>query len=58
LSAPKALEKTDATSLQKYYASKTLAEQAAWNFVQNLEFDLVTVLPTVVSLFHFAAQLE
>lgn len=48
LSAPKALEKSDATSIQKYYASKTLAEQAAWDFVKDKEFDLVTILPTVV----------
>ncbi|KAF8592047.1 NAD(P)-binding protein [Ramaria rubella] len=48
LSAPKALENTDATPTQKYYASKTLAEQAAWEFVEGKKFDLVTILPSLV----------
>ncbi|KAF8499466.1 D-lactaldehyde dehydrogenase [Gautieria morchelliformis] len=48
LIAPKALESSDATPLQKYNASKTLAERAAWDFIKDKKFDLVTVLPTLV----------
>jgi len=41
-----------ADTVQKYRASKTLAERAAWDFVHahkdKITWDLVTVLPTIV----------
>ena len=43
----------EAPALELYQASKTLAEKAAWKFVDDnkgkIGFDLVTVLPTFVS---------
>ncbi|EPQ61036.1 NAD P-binding protein [Gloeophyllum trabeum ATCC 11539] len=42
----------NATTLQKYRASKALAERAAWDFVEKhkdqIQWDVVTVLPTIV----------
>ncbi|KAG8937756.1 methylglyoxal reductase (NADPH-dependent) gre2 [Tulasnella sp. 408] len=46
------LKGKDAKPLDKYRASKVLAERAAWDFVEknrdNIHFDLVTVLPSFV----------
>ena len=43
----------NATPIQKYYASKTLAEKSAWDFVEGKHFDLVTILPPLVNFFSF-----
>jgi hypothetical protein len=34
--------------LQPYYLGKTLAEKKAWDFREEKEFELVTILPGVV----------
>lgn len=36
-------------SLQMYFVSKTLAEQAAWDFAEKNNIDFISIIPTLVN---------